>query len=110
MNMNGCDQTDHGYKLLNVAIIVLLLLILWYLMPKEKEEKYVGSGLSDLGVYTSGATLRRLGQMFGSTNQGVQTTIYNADKCVGSDEKCYDVGMHVIMYPLSRPQVLATPI
>jgi hypothetical protein len=117
--MEGCGCTggydDNGYKLLRAAIIVLLLLILFYLMQGNQgnvSERYIGSGLNSVGFYTSGATLRRLGQLFSSTNQGVQTTVYNADVCKPweSGVPCgNDVGVHVIMYP-HNPQVLATPI
>lgn len=68
----------------HVVIIVLLVLILWK-MYSEKEDLYLGRGL-DHYVYTSGATLRRLGQVFSQPGQGVTTTVYNAELRQNPDE------------------------
>jgi len=47
-------------------------------MRKNKSEGLLGSGVVDQ-VFTSGATIRRLGQDFSSTNQGPYTIVHNAD-------------------------------
>ena len=65
----------------HAVIIFLLLIILWKLYKTSErlsERAYVGSGL-DRYLYTSGATMRRLGQVFSQPSQGVQTTVYNAE-------------------------------
>jgi hypothetical protein len=78
--VGGCDQNSEMMgKILGAAIIILILMVLWLFVFRPVPEKYVGKSLSEMEIYTSGATLRRLGQVFSSTNQGVQTTIYNAD-------------------------------
>lgn len=73
----GCEGGDS--TVLQVIIVVLLI----YLIYRYGMEHYVGNGLGTpagiVGAYTSGATLRRLGQQFTSTNQGVPMTLYNAD-------------------------------
>ncbi len=78
---------------LQIAIIVLLM----YIIYKFGRENYVGSGLGSpegsAAAYTSGATLRRLGQKFSATNQGVPMTLYNAD-LPGEDKV-----VHVVVYP-----------
>jgi hypothetical protein len=44
----------------------------------SKTENYVGAGtISPAYYYTSGATQRRLGQEFSSTDQGAYTTVHN---------------------------------
>lgn len=108
----GCDgDSDKRWfsYYLNAAVVVLIILVLWHIW-KSYNELYIGTGLSDVGVYTSGATLRRLGQVFSSTDQGVQTTVYNADVCKPwSPKPCgSDVGTHVIMYPAPQGATVLT--
>src|SRR4051812_49067137 len=73
----GCESSDS--MLLQIVIILLLM----YLIYHYGMENYVGNGLGTpagiVGAFTSGATLRRLGQQFSSTDQGVSMTLYNAD-------------------------------
>ena len=71
----------------NTLIVVIIILIVLYLAITvynsnyKKSELYIGSGLANNPqVFTSGATLRRMGQKFTSTNQGVYTTVHNMDK------------------------------
>jgi hypothetical protein len=93
---NEVFTSDPFWRGVATAVIVIVILLAIWKMVVDKDEKYVGKSLADMnGIYTSGATLRRLGQEFSSTNQGVQTTIYNAD--VGGQ----DVAMHVIVSPAS---------
>jgi hypothetical protein len=72
----GCETND---TILQIIVVLLLIYVLYRLST----EHYVGNGLGtptgSIGAYTSGATLRRLGQHFSSTNQGVPMTLYNAD-------------------------------
>lgn len=82
----GCEGGVGNY--LQIVIIVLLLVLIWMIMSYN--EMYVGYGLAGMGPYTSGATLRRLGQKFSSTDQGETTTQYNAD--LGQP----DVATHVV--------------
>jgi hypothetical protein len=86
-----------GVGITHVIIIVLLLLVLWKLYKTEtpKEKAYVGYGL-DRYLYTSGATMRRLGQVFSQPAQGVQTTIYNAE--LRQSPQTSAQGIPVIMY------------
>lgn len=88
----------NGCKLILGFIIVLLLLILYklYGMGERMEASYFGHGLGDY-VYTSGATMRRLGQTFSQPGQGVQTTIYNAELKQDPNQKTAE-GIPVIMY------------
>lgn len=83
----------------HVIIIVLLLFIIWKLHntgEKLKEGQYVGYGL-DRYLYTSGATMRRLGQVFSQPGQGIQTTVYNAER--RTDPKQLSAqGIPVVMY------------
>jgi len=100
----GCEEKGSPEmmgKIISAAIILLMMLILWFIVLRpsilEKQttsESYIGNSLAETYIYTSGATLRRLGQLFTSTNQGVQTTIYNAD----ANGK--DVALNVIIYPV----------
>jgi hypothetical protein len=85
-------------NVVHVVIIILLLLILWKLHntgERLKEKQYVGQGL-DRSLYTSGATMRRLGQVFSQPAQGVQTTIYNAE--LRQTPQTSAQGIPVIMY------------
>lgn len=53
--------------IMHAIIIILLLYIVWQV--SSSKELYLGSGVQDQ-VYTSGADLRDLGQVFSSTDQG----------------------------------------
>ncbi|MFA6089421.1 MAG: hypothetical protein WC755_06160 [Candidatus Woesearchaeota archaeon] len=70
-----------GNKLTHVVyfavLIVLIFLILWQMRSmNQKTEGLIGSGIQDQ-VFTSGATIRRLGQEFSGTNQGEYTVVHN---------------------------------
>jgi len=85
--------------LAHVVIIVLLLFVIWKLHntgEKLKEGQYVGHGL-DKYLYTSGATMRRLGQVFSQPGQGIQTTVYNAERNADLTQKSAQ-GIPVLMY------------
>lgn len=92
-------ENEKKISVSHVIIIVLLLFIIWKLHntgEKLKEGQYVGYGL-DRYLYTSGATLRRLGQVFSQPGQGVQTTVYNAER--RTDPKQLSAqGIPVVMY------------
>jgi hypothetical protein len=61
----------------HAIIIILLLFIIWKLVSAERLlGDYIGSGLPNQ-IYDSGATMRRLGQVFSSTDQGSSTYISN---------------------------------
>lgn len=59
------------------VLILLVFIIVWYMM-KPSSERLLGSGVQDQ-VFTSGATMRRLGQEPTSTNQGEYTIVHNAE-------------------------------
>lgn len=64
------------------VLIVIVLLLLWVFklhLARVKKETLIGNDLFDDGIYTSGATMRRLGQIFTSTDQGTPMTIYNKE-------------------------------
>ena len=69
----------------NAVLILIIILSLWILsifinyQSERKKETLVGNDLFGDGIYTSGATMRRLGQIFTSTNQGAPVTLYNAE-------------------------------
>jgi hypothetical protein len=92
--LGSCDKSDF----LNVFIIVLLLLVIYkiYSMNEQMESGYFGRGLDNY-VYTSGATMRRLGQVFSQPGQGVKTTIYNAERRQDPNQKTAE-GIPVMMY------------
>ena len=89
-----CNKT----VLLNVLVIVLLLVLIWrtYALSERMESSYFGGGLGDY-LYTSGATMRRLGQVFSQPGQGIQTTVYNAELKQDPNQKTTE-GIPVIMY------------
>jgi hypothetical protein len=60
------------------TLLVLVLLLVWVCRGRKQSEKFLGSGVPD-AVFTSGATMRRLGQEFGSTNQGTYGIVHNAE-------------------------------
>ena len=86
----GCEGDT---RWIQIAVVILII----FLIYRYGMEHYVGNGLGTpagtVGAYTSGATLRRLGQQFTSTNQGVPLTLYNAD-LPGQDR-----AIHVVVYP-----------
>jgi hypothetical protein len=87
-HMHGGDPTgtEWASKLLSnplttvvyfALLILIVILILWQLRSATSTaEGLIGSGVQDQ-VFTSGATIRRLGQEFGSTNQGEYTVVHN---------------------------------
>jgi hypothetical protein len=59
------------------VLILLMFLLVWQMRGmSSKTERLIGSGIQDQ-VFTSGATQRRLGQEFSSTNQGDYTIVHN---------------------------------
>ena len=80
------------YQIINLVLhILIVLLLVWTIFSKSETLKtaqggflgdflsgYVGGGLNSR-VYTSGATMRRLGQLFSSANQGQSIAIHNID-------------------------------
>jgi high-affinity Fe2+/Pb2+ permease len=57
---------------MHAIILILLIYVIWKLHLFERmnsQGSYIGHGLQDQ-VYTSGADLRDLGQVFTSTDQG----------------------------------------
>jgi hypothetical protein len=70
------------FGLPEIALVVIVLLLLWVFVSQQslvKKESLIGNDLFDDGIYTSGATMRRLGQIFTSTDQGAPITIYNKE-------------------------------
>jgi len=63
-------------------VLLVVLVILWKVwnLPAQaaKTERLIGSGVVDQ-VFTSGATMRRLGQEFSGTNQGEYSIVHNAE-------------------------------
>jgi hypothetical protein len=109
------DKADQNHKCpyaritmaLEILIVLVLLYLLVYVYHDERMDdpnySYTGKGLSNAAIYTSGATMRRLGQVFSSTNQGQPSTIYNAEIPPGKGNS----GVPVMMYPRnSVPPVL----
>src|SRR5208282_2429953 len=89
--MDGKDSADTSPKcgcvqvntLMHALIIILLLFVIWKLVGVERmatdlSGTYIGSGLNNQ-VYTSGADMRRLGQVFSSTDQGSSDYVSNLD-------------------------------
>ncbi len=93
---SGCPYKQAN-MILAVAILVVLIILIARVYGNErmKDERpaYIGGGLNNQ-VFTSGATMRRLGQVFSSTDQGQQTTVYN-DEIKDSDKR---KGIPVTMY------------
>ena len=79
-------------KVLISIIIVLLVVIIVICLQSNKE-----NNLDGYHIYTSGATMRRLGQVFSSTNQGVYTTIHNVK--LRDDE---DKPIPVVIFPANK--------
>lgn len=84
---------------IEIAIVVVLLYLLIFIYRNERMDdpnySYTGQGLSNAAIFTSGATMRRLGQVFSSTDQGQPSTIYNAEIPPGKGNP----GVPVVMYP-----------
>ncbi len=60
------------------AVLLVLVILCLYLCTSKKSEGFLGNGtVMSAAPYTSGATMRRLGQDFSSTNQGEYTTVHN---------------------------------
>lgn len=83
---------------LEILIVIVLIYLLVFVYRDERMDdpnfSYTGGGISN-AVYTSGATMRRLGQVFSSTDQGQPSTIYNAEIPPGKGNQ----GVPVMMYP-----------
>lgn len=83
----SCGLAQANRVMAVVIVILIALLLAYYYMHMESMKvaaprgAYLGHGIGDpnMGVYTSGATLRALGQVFSSTNQGAYTTLHNMD-------------------------------
>jgi len=95
---SGC-QFKQANMILAVAILVVLIILVARIYGNERmkgeQPAYIGGGLNDQ-VFTSGATMRRLGQVFSSTDQGQQTTVYNDE--IKDSEKRGQGGIPVTMY------------
>lgn len=90
--MSDCDSFQQRTNvILGIVVIAVLYLLYVYFVRKEG---YLGGGV-DNQVYTSGATMRRLAQKFSSTNQGVYTTVHNAEI---SDEE----PVSVVVFPADK--------
>jgi hypothetical protein len=80
MDFSSAIKSDPTHYVSQAVILVLLLVILykvWYLSSSVKTtERLIGSGVVDQ-VFTSGATMRRLGQEFSGTNQGEYSIVHN---------------------------------
>jgi hypothetical protein len=60
------------------ALLLVLVVLCLYWCKAGKSERFLGDGtVMSAAPYTSGATMRRLGQDFSSTNQGEYTTVHN---------------------------------
>lgn len=94
----GC-QFKQANMILAVAILIVLVILVARIYGNERmkgeQPAYIGGGLNNQ-VYTSGATMRRLGQVFSSTDQGQQTTVYNDE--IKDSEKRGQSGIPVTMY------------
>lgn len=72
------------YTQLHISLHILAILLLLYLVVKKSEhitnaDIPAGIGAMNAHLYTSGATMRMLGQSFSSTNQGVKLDIRSTD-------------------------------
>ena len=92
MNQDDFNSFKKSTTLVLAVIVLALVYLLW--THFNKPERYLGSGLGTQ-VYTSGATLRRLGQKFSATNQGVYTTVHNA-------ELSEDSPVPVVIFPADK--------
>lgn len=83
-----------------IGLQILGILLLLYLVFRGKSEYIMnadippGIGSENVHLYTSGATLRDIGTVFSSTNQGVNTTLHSSD----DPGKAY----HVTIQPASE--------
>lgn len=64
------------------VVLLLLIMIVWSAHCAKKAsqttEHLIGGGIQDK-IFTSGATMRRLGTEFSGTDQGQYTTVHNAE-------------------------------
>jgi hypothetical protein len=82
--MPGADEllkNSNAVVFYFAVLLVLVFLCVYHLRNMSKaKEHLIGSGITEAAApFTSGATMRRLGQDFSATNQGEQTTVYNAE-------------------------------
>lgn len=114
--MFGGNEGMSEMNITHIVIIILLIYIIWRLHntgEKLRQGAYFGNGL-DKYLYTSGATMRRLGQVFSQPGQGIQTTVYNAERRYDPGQKTAQ-GIPVVMYldngmPFSNQTNLYTAI
>ncbi len=102
IKLGSCEKCFHNFWLHAIIIVLLVVLIIRLEMKHMSEAldyTYLGNGLADT-VYTSGATLRRLGTTFSSTDQGHRSTIYNAE--IKDTLKRERDGLDVVMFPADR--------
>ncbi len=72
------------YTQFHISLHILAILLLLYLVVQKSEhianaDIPAGIGAMNAHLYTSGATMRMLGQSFSSTNQGVQLDIRSTE-------------------------------
>lgn len=72
------------YTQFHISLHILAILLLLYLVVKKSEhianaDIPAGIGAMNAHLYTSGATMRMLGQSFSSTNQGVKLDVLSTD-------------------------------
>jgi hypothetical protein len=77
--LNQLIVDPHNRTLYFAVLLVVVLLLVWLIYNKNcGSERFLGDGtVMSAAPYTSGATMRRLGQDFSSTNQGEYTTVHN---------------------------------
>jgi len=93
----ACDNYDRGTLLVIAILVIIVLYMIW---SSTLNERYVGDGLTPMGANTSGATLRRSAQQFGSTNQDESNYI---------GDPGLDFVSQIVEYP-SIDVVLSNPI
>ena len=75
------DSTQFHISLHILAILLLLYLVVIINKPEHIANADIPAGIGAMNahLYTSGATMRMLGQSFSSTNQGVKMDILSTD-------------------------------
>lgn len=86
-------EQDPGRDNIFAYVLVLILVIGLIWRAQQIEESYLDP-LSKVDVYTSGATMRRLGQKFTATNQGAYTIIHDAER--------KSEPLHAMVYPVKK--------
>lgn len=69
---------DRDNYLAYALVLILLVGMIW--RSYQIDQEFYLDSLNEIDVYTSGATMRRLGQKFTSTNQGTYTIIHDAEQ------------------------------